>query len=109
MPENDIKKERALSGGAIDAQDQVEIEGVRSQLLEHVRVRKGLPADPQQLDIQAISQLTDVTVVDGNQSEDQETDSARIIDISTLTPNRSAMGVVVRAGRERSRKLRKAA
>ena|SRR3989338_9799296 len=106
MTEHDFNKERVLSGETVDTQNQAEIAEVKLQLLEHVRIRKGLSSTPVQLDVEAISQLTDAKIIDENQPEYQNVGS-RIIDISTLPPSHSAVGVAIRA--ERLKKLKKAA
>lgn len=61
MAEQDFNK---LSGETIDDQEREEIAEVKSQLHEIVRIRKGLPGNPEQFDVQTISQLTDAAVID---------------------------------------------
>jgi len=110
MPEYDNNpniKERQLSGETIDDGDQAQIVEIRSRLLKHVRISRGLPVDPNQLDVKAISQLPNAQVIDGDESIDQVDTHPKIIGLSTLTPTHSAVGVDIRA--KRLEKLNKAA
>jgi len=110
MPEYDTNrnsKERQLSGEPIDAGDQAKIVEIKSQLLEHVRISKGLPANPNQLDVKTISQLSNARVIEGNESVDLVDTNPKIIGFPTLTPEHSAVGASIRT--ERLKKLKKAA
>lgn len=86
------KKERLIAGGTAEAQDQVAYAAAKSELLRRVRTRKGLPADPIQLDIQAVSQLSDAPRID---DVEKKGIPSRIIDISSLTPNHSAVALTI--------------
>lgn len=95
MSEND-KKERLIGGGETsEADDQEALMGVRSELLEHVRIRKGLPPDPVQLDVTAVSQLSAVPTIDYK----EERVTTKIVDISSLSPIHSIVGLSIRQKR----------
>lgn len=105
MPEQDGNnhQERVLSGETIETKDQQAIAKVRSDLLAHARMRKGLPPIPVQLDVQAISQLTDADTIDSTPSLEEPTQkTAEIIDISKRGFNESVVGYTIQA--ERSKK-----
>lgn len=77
-------------GNTVEAQDQKAYATVKSGLLEHVRISKGLPPDPVQLDVEAVSQLPDAPIIENGEGSEIP---GRIVNISSLTPNHSVVAL----------------
>lgn len=89
MPEQD-PKERVLTGNTVAAQDKAKLAEIRANLVTLARVKKGLPQEPIGFDVEALSGLSNSTVID----EPAEVVESKVvpIDISKLSPNHSVVG-----------------
>lgn len=106
MPEHD-QKERVLGGNTGEAGDQAALAKVRANLLEHVRVTKGLPPKPVNLDVEILSGISNSPVIDN--PEVRQKPQVIPIDTATLPATDSIVGSLVHQGRLEQIKHKKAA
>lgn len=87
MPDRDKdypEPSRILSGETIEERDRAGIAVAKSNILEITREHKGLPNDPPQLDVDAISQLKDAKIVDAGEVVPLLDPNRLTVDVSKL-------------------------
>lgn len=94
-----------IGGETVKSQDQRKLAAVRSRLLEHVRETRGLPSGPVQLDVKAISQLSNAPIIEHVEA----IVTTKVLDISVLSPNHSVVGLSLRQKRLEGIEAKKAA
>ena len=101
------QKERVLTGDIAEAEDRDKLAKVRASLRDHVRIGKGLPQDPVNLDVDILSQLPNSPVIeDPIRGKEPKVVS---LDISRLPAEHSVVGLVKHQERLKKIAVKKAA